>query len=55
MTCGNLPICDYYGFGGVYPKCVVVWGSNITESGASDGMCGFQLTRTLRRGRRNRS
>ena len=49
MTCGTLPICDYYGFGGVYPKCVVVWGCNIAESGASDGMCGYQLTKTLRR------
>lgn len=50
MTCGRLPVCDYYGFGGVYPKCVLVWGCNITESGASDGMCGYQLTRTLKRG-----
>lgn len=50
MTCGTLPICDYYGFGGVYPNCVVVWGCNITESGASDGMSGYQLTRTVKRG-----
>ncbi len=50
MTCGTLPICDYYGFGGVHPKCVVVWGCNITETGASDGMCGYQLTQTLKRG-----
>jgi anaerobic selenocysteine-containing dehydrogenase len=50
MTCGTLPICDYYGFGGVYPECVLVWGCNITESGASDGMCGYQLTQTLKRG-----
>jgi len=50
MTCGALPICDYYGFGGVYPQCVVVWGCNITESGASDGMCGYRLTQALRRG-----
>ena len=50
MTYGQLPVCDYYGFGGVYPKCVLVWGCNITESGASDGMCGYQLTRTLKRG-----
>ncbi len=49
MTCGTLPICDYYGFGGVYPKCVVVWGCNIIEAGASDGMCGHQLAQTLRR------
>ncbi len=50
MTFGTLPLCDYYGFGGVYPKCVVVWGCNITESGASDGMCGIKLTQTIKRG-----
>jgi len=50
MTCGSLPICDYYGFGGVHPQCVLVWGCNITEAGASDGMCGYQLTQTIRRG-----
>ncbi|MFC1864963.1 molybdopterin-dependent oxidoreductase [Chloroflexota bacterium] len=50
MTCGMLPICDFYGFGGVYPKCIVVWGANITESGASDGMCGIQLAKAIRRG-----
>jgi anaerobic selenocysteine-containing dehydrogenase len=50
MTCGNLPVCDYYGFGGAYPDCVLVWGSNLTEVGAADGMCGYQLTRTLKRG-----
>jgi anaerobic selenocysteine-containing dehydrogenase len=50
MTCGVFPICDYYGFGGVYPQCIVVWGCNITEAGASDGMCGNQLTRTVKKG-----
>ena len=50
MTCGTLPICDYYGFGGVYPECVLVWGCNVTESGASDGMCGYQLTQAIRTG-----
>lgn len=50
MTCGQLPVCDYYGFGGVYPKCVLVWGCNITEAGCSDGMCGYQLTQTVKRG-----
>jgi len=52
MTCGNLPVCDYYGFGGVYPECVLVWGCNFTETGASDGMCGYQLTLALERGTR---
>lgn len=50
MTCGGLPVCDYYGFGGVHPQCVLVWGCNITLAGGSDGMCGYQLTRTLARG-----
>lgn len=48
LTCGALPVCDYYGFGGQRPKCVLVWGSNLTEIGASDGMCGYQLTQVLR-------
>lgn len=52
MTCGTLPVCDYYGFGGVYPECVLVWGCNLTEVGASDGMCGHQLAITLKRGAR---
>jgi len=50
MTCGTLPVCDYFGFGGVYPKCVLNWGCNITEIGAADGMCGYQLTQAVRRG-----
>lgn len=50
MTCGMLPVCDFYGFGGVYPKCVVVWGCNISRTGAADGMCGHQLVQTIRRG-----
>ncbi len=50
LTSGRFPVCDYYGFGGLYPKCVLVWGCNITETGASDGMCGYQLTRTLKNG-----
>jgi anaerobic selenocysteine-containing dehydrogenase len=50
LTCGSLPRCDYFGFGGVTPKCVVLWGCNIPESGSSDGMCGYQLTQTVKRG-----
>lgn len=50
MTCGELPVCDYYGFGGIRPECVLVWGCNLTEVGASDGMCSHQLTRTLKSG-----
>jgi len=50
ITCGQLPICDFYGFGGVHPRCVVVWGCNISETGAADGMCGNQLTLARRTG-----
>ncbi len=53
VTCGMpLPICDFYGFGGVEPACVLVWGCNISETGAADGMCGHQVIRALRRGAR---
>ncbi len=52
MTCGQFPVCDYYGFGGVYPRCVVVWGCNISEIGAADGMCGYQLNQAVKRGAR---
>ena len=50
MTSGRFPVCDYYGFGGVFPKLILNWGCNITGSGAADGMCGYQLTRTLKNG-----
>jgi anaerobic selenocysteine-containing dehydrogenase len=50
MTCGDLPVCDYYGFGGTKPKCVLVWGCNLTEVGAADGMCSNQLTEILKNG-----
>jgi anaerobic selenocysteine-containing dehydrogenase len=53
VTCGMpLPICDVYGFGGREPACVLVWGCNIPETGAADGMCGYQITRAVRRGAR---
>ncbi|NPV60443.1 MAG: molybdopterin-dependent oxidoreductase [Actinobacteria bacterium] len=42
-----LPICDVYGLGGEMPACVVVWGCNITETGAADGMCGHMLRRAI--------
>ena len=50
MTCGELPVCDYYGFGGINPALVLIWGSNLTEVGAADGMCSSQLVRTLKNG-----
>jgi len=50
MTSGRFHVCDYYGFGGVYPKCVLNWGCNIAGSGAADGMCGYQVTQTVKNG-----
>lgn len=49
MTMGRLPVCDIYGFGGEKPKCMLVWGCNITESGSADGMCGGMLDRAIDR------
>ena len=43
-----LPICDVYGLGSEMPACVVVWGCNVTETGASDGMCGHMLQRAIK-------
>lgn len=48
LTLGRLPVCDIYGFGGTKPACMMVWGCNITQTGAADGMCGGMLDRTLR-------
>jgi anaerobic selenocysteine-containing dehydrogenase len=48
MTLGRLPVCDYYGFGGHQPACVMMWGCNVTYAGASDGMCGGTVNRGLK-------
>jgi anaerobic selenocysteine-containing dehydrogenase len=48
-TLGQLPICDFYGFGGETPACVLIWGCNVTETGASDGMCASTVTRALKK------
>lgn len=51
VTCGMpIPVCDFYGFGGVEPACVLVWGCNIPETGSADGMCGPMVTRVIRNG-----
>jgi len=50
FTCGQLPICDFYGFGGTKPECVLIWGCNISETGSADGMCGHEITLAQRRG-----
>lgn len=52
MTLGQLPVADVYGFGGVYPDCIVMWGCNVTHSGASDGMCGGSIQRALDKARK---
>ena len=48
-TVGQLPVCDIYGFGGEYPACFVLWGCNITDIGASDGMCGGMVRKAIKR------
>ncbi len=47
-SCGQLPVADVYGFGGQRPACVLIWGCNVTESGAADGMCGGMVKRALK-------
>jgi len=47
FTCGQLPVCDVYGFGGEFPACVVLWGCNVTRTGGSDGMCGGMVQRAI--------
>ena len=49
MTVGQFPVCDFYGFGGAFPRCILVWGCNIMETGASDGMCGNIVRQALKR------
>ncbi len=51
-TFGPLPICDIYGSGGEYPACIMIWGCNVTHSGASDGMCGGMLQRALKKAKK---
>jgi anaerobic selenocysteine-containing dehydrogenase len=48
-SCGQLPVADVYGHGGQGPACLLVWGCNVTHSGASDGMCGGMVNRALKR------
>ena len=52
LTVGRLPVCDIYGFGGKKPACILIWGCNITYSGAADGMCGGMLNRALKEARK---
>ena len=52
ITAGGLPIADIYGFGGEMPSCVMNWGCNHTETGASDGMCGAMFKRAFMQARK---
>ena len=51
-TLGQLPVADVYGFGNRGPECMVIWGCNITHTGASDGMCGGRVERALRQAKK---
>jgi anaerobic selenocysteine-containing dehydrogenase len=47
ITMGRLPVSDIYGFGGKTPACILNWGCNHVETGASDGMCGSMFKRAV--------
>ena len=47
----EMPVCDVYGQGGIVPRCVVLWGCNLTGPlghDSADGMCGGMLQRVMR-------
>ncbi|MCP4756994.1 MAG: molybdopterin-dependent oxidoreductase [Proteobacteria bacterium] len=48
LTMGRLPVCDVYGFGATTPECFVMWGCNLTHTGASDGMCAKPVLDAIR-------
>ncbi|MHB8781381.1 MAG: molybdopterin-containing oxidoreductase family protein [Candidatus Geothermincolia bacterium] len=52
FTVGRLPVADLYGFGRETPRCIIIWGCNVTEAGASDGMCGGTVRRALEKAER---
>ncbi len=49
ITLGGLPVSDIYGFGGRNPACILNWGCNHVETGASDGMCGSMFKKAVKR------
>lgn len=49
ITLGGLPVCDIYGFGDETPACILNWGCNHVEAGASDGMCGSMFKRAVKK------
>jgi anaerobic selenocysteine-containing dehydrogenase len=48
ITLGAFPVCDIYGFGGEMPASLLLWGCNVAETGAGDGICGGMLQRALK-------
>jgi anaerobic selenocysteine-containing dehydrogenase len=52
ITAGDRPIADIYGFGGAMPACVMNWGCNHTETGASNGMCGAMFKAALKQAKK---
>ncbi len=47
---GNYHLPDYYGFGGVYPKCVVLWGVNPTQTN-DNGNISIRLLKAIEKGK----
>ncbi len=47
LTMGWMPVADIYGQGGEFPRCILVFGCNSPETGASDGMCGAMIKRAM--------
>lgn len=47
ITLGWFPQPDIYGRGGAKPRCFMVLGSNIMETGAADGYCGGMARRAF--------
>ncbi len=46
----EMPVCDVYGQEGIAPRCVIIWGCNLTGAqghDSSDGMCGGMLQRVM--------
>ncbi|MCP3923181.1 MAG: molybdopterin-dependent oxidoreductase [Desulfobacterales bacterium] len=48
MGTQQLPVGDFYGFSGKKPKCIIIWGSNVTDLGAVHGMPGFIVKKAIR-------
>jgi anaerobic selenocysteine-containing dehydrogenase len=49
ITMGALPVSDIYEFGGESPACIINWGCNHVETGASDGMCGAMFKKAAKK------